>query len=62
MSIGDIINLGTHGTLIIVIFWLLKIISELQLVVRDNTAAITALRVTIEDEISATGGFPSRKN
>jgi len=58
----DIINLGSHGTLILVIFWLLKLINDLVGVVRENTAALTALRVTIEDEINASGGFPSRKN
>lgn len=61
MSVSDIINLGTHGTLILVIFWLLKLINDLTVVLRENSVKLEALRVAFEDEIAATGGFTSRQ-
>jgi len=59
---SDIINLGTHGTLILVIFWLLKLTGDLIAALQRNTEVLAALKVVIEDEIAATGGLPSRKN
>lgn len=58
----DLINLGTHATLIVVIFWLLKLISDLIRALRENTVTIAELRAAFEDEIAASGGFRSREN
>lgn len=58
----DILNFGTHGALILVIFWQMKIIQELTVAIRDNTVELRALKVSFEDEIAATGGFSSREN
>ncbi len=62
MTPSDILNLGTHGTLMLVIFWLLKSLGETSVRLTELGSKIDALKAEIDAEIAATGGFSSRNN
>lgn len=57
----DLLNIGSHGVLVLVIIYLLKLITDLLAEIRRLTDVIINLHTMVEDEIVASGGLPSRR-
>lgn len=56
----DLLNVGTHGVLTLVIIYLLRQNTALLAEIRRLTDALISLRVSFEDEIVASGGFGAK--
>lgn len=57
----ELLNTGSHGVLIIVIFYLIRVNAQLIAENRKLINVIIQLRLSFEEELAATGGLPSRK-